>query len=75
MFSISRAITADHSRTGIVSVRHGDAGPTIYLIAHLGPGKSLEHNEISMKQLKSSTDRHYISGLTRYVGRAPEKAR
>jgi len=57
MFSTSRAITADRDRTGSIVVRSGDVGPTIiYLIAHFGPGKSLENNEIAMKQLRSSTD-------------------
>jgi len=65
MFSTSRAITDDRDRTGSIVVRSGDVGPTIiYLIAHFGPGKSLENNEIAMKQLRSSTDRHYVARLT-----------
>jgi len=66
MYTTTRAITADRSATGVVSVKQGDGGPVIiYLIAHFGPGKPLEHNEIAMKQLRSSTDKHYVNGLAR----------
>ncbi|XP_037779788.1 uncharacterized protein LOC119576264 [Penaeus monodon] len=66
MYTTTRAITADRSATGVASVRQGDGGPVIiYLIAHFGPGKPLEHNEIAMKQLRSSTDKHYVNGLAR----------
>jgi hypothetical protein len=63
LFSTSRAIVADRCATGVVSVKQGDGPLIIYLVAHFGPGRALENNEIAMKQLKSSMDRHYVDGL------------
>lgn len=63
MFSTSIAITAGRDRTGTVAIRSGDAGPTIiYLIAQIWTWQIV--GERAMKQLKSSTERHYVAGLT-----------